>query len=56
MSVFPDDIDAPPRSWVERAYPKLIRFNRLDKGGHFAAWEQPELFTSELRTAFGSLR
>jgi pimeloyl-ACP methyl ester carboxylesterase len=56
VSVFPDDIDAPPRSWVERAYPKLIHFNRLDKGGHFAAWEQPELFTSELRTAFRSLR
>ena len=56
VSVFPDDADAPPRSWVERAYPKLIHFNRLDKGGHFAAWEQPELLTSELRTAFRSLR
>jgi len=56
VSVFPDEIYAAPRSWVERAYPKLIYFNRLDKGGHFAAWEQPELFTSEMRKAFKSLR
>ena len=45
-----------PRSWTERAYPKLIYYNKLDKGGHFAAWEQPELFSSELRAAFQSLR
>lgn len=56
VSVFPDEIYAAPRSWTERAYPKLIYFNKLDKGGHFAAWEQPELFTSELRAAFKSLR
>jgi pimeloyl-ACP methyl ester carboxylesterase len=56
VSVFPDEIYAAPRSWTERAYPNLIHFNRLDKGGHFAAWEQPDLFTNELRTAFRSLR
>jgi pimeloyl-ACP methyl ester carboxylesterase len=56
VSVFPDEIYAAPRSWTERAYPNLIHFNRLDRGGHFAAWEQPMLFTSELRTAFRSLR
>jgi pimeloyl-ACP methyl ester carboxylesterase len=56
VSVFPDDIYAAPRSWVERAYPKLIHYNKLDKGAHFAAWEQPELFVGELRTAFKSLR
>jgi pimeloyl-ACP methyl ester carboxylesterase len=56
VSAFPDEIYAAPRSWAERAYPKLIHYNRLDKGGHFAAWEQPHLFTEELRTAFRSLR
>jgi pimeloyl-ACP methyl ester carboxylesterase len=56
VSVFPDEIYAAPRSWTERAYPKLIHYNRLPKGGHFAAWEQPELFTQELRAAFKSLR
>jgi pimeloyl-ACP methyl ester carboxylesterase len=45
-----------PRSWTERAYPKLIYYNKLDKGGHFAAWEQPELFSQELRAAFKSMR
>ena len=45
-----------PRSWTERAYPKLIYYNKLDKGGHFAAWEQPQLFAQELRAAFKSLR
>ena len=49
VSVFPDEIYAAPRSWTERAYPKLIHFNRLDKGGHFAAWEQPDLFSAEMR-------
>jgi pimeloyl-ACP methyl ester carboxylesterase len=44
------------RSWAERAYPNLIYFNEVDKGGHFAAWEQPQLFTEELRAAFWSLR
>ena len=56
VSVFPDEIYAAPRSWVERAYPKLIYYNRLDKGGHFAAWEQPALFTAEMRAAFRPLR
>jgi pimeloyl-ACP methyl ester carboxylesterase len=56
VSVFPDDIYTAPRSWVERAYSKLIHYNRLPKGGHFAAWEQPELFAPELRAAFRSLR
>jgi pimeloyl-ACP methyl ester carboxylesterase len=56
VSCFPDEIYAAPRSWAEKAYPKLIYYNKLDKGGHFAAWEQPELFTAELRAAFRSLR
>jgi pimeloyl-ACP methyl ester carboxylesterase len=56
VSVFPDDIYAAPRSWTEKAYPKLIHYNRLPKGGHFAAWEQSEFFTAELRAAFRSLR
>src|SRR5438132_992780 len=56
VSVFPDEIYAAPRSWTEKAYPKLIHYNKLPKGGHFAAWEQPELFAAELRTAFRSLR
>ena len=56
VSAFPDDIDVPPRSWAERAYPKLIHYNRVDKGGHFAAWEQPQLFSQEVRTGFRSLR
>ncbi|MGJ5176463.1 epoxide hydrolase family protein [Bradyrhizobium oligotrophicum] len=56
VSVFPDEIYAAPRSWAEKAYPKLIHYNRLDKGGHFAAWEQPALFCAEMRTAFRPLR
>ena len=56
VSAFPDEIYAAPRSWAEQAYPKLIYYNKLDKGGHFAAWEQPALFSSELRAAFRSLR
>jgi pimeloyl-ACP methyl ester carboxylesterase len=56
VSVFPDEIYAAPKSWAEAAYPKLIYYNKLDKGGHFAAWEQPELFSAELRAAFKSLR
>ena len=55
VSAFPDELYPPPRSWVERAYPKLMHYNQLDKGGHFAAWEQPEFLVSELRTAFKSL-
>jgi pimeloyl-ACP methyl ester carboxylesterase len=56
VSVFPDELYAAPRNWAEKAYPKLIHYNKLDKGTHFAAWEQPELFTAELRTAFRPLR
>jgi pimeloyl-ACP methyl ester carboxylesterase len=56
VSVFPDEICPAPRSWVEQAYPKLIHFNELEKGGHFAAWDQPELFVSEVRTGLRSLR
>jgi pimeloyl-ACP methyl ester carboxylesterase len=56
VTVFPDEIYAAPRSWAERTYPKLIYFNKLDKGGHFAAWEQPELFVGEMRKGFRSLR
>ena len=56
VSVFPDEIYAAPRSWTEQAYPNLIHFNRLAKGGHFAAWEQPQVFTEELRETFRSLR
>ena len=56
VSVFPDEIYAAPRSWAEKAYPRLIHYNRLERGGHFAAWEQPELFCAEVRTAFRTLR
>ena len=56
VSVFPDELYPAPRSWAERAYPKLIHFNKLPKGGHFAAWEQPKLFSEELRAGFRSLR
>jgi pimeloyl-ACP methyl ester carboxylesterase len=57
ISVFPDELYQAPRSWAERAYPNnLIHYNKLDKGGHFAAWEQPDLFCTEIRAAFRSLR
>jgi pimeloyl-ACP methyl ester carboxylesterase len=56
VSVFPDEIYAAPQGWTEKAYPKLIHYNKLPKGGHFAAWEQPESFTMEVRAAFKSLR
>ena len=57
ISVFPDELYQAPRSWAERAYPtNLIHYNKLDRGGHFAAWEQPDLFTAEMRAAFRSLR
>jgi len=56
VSVFPDELYPAPRSWTERAFPKLIYFNKLDKGGHFAAWEQPTLLVQELRAGFKSLR
>jgi pimeloyl-ACP methyl ester carboxylesterase len=56
VSAFPDEIYTAPKSWSERAYPKLIHYNRLPKGGHFAAWEQPAAFTAEMRASFKSLR
>jgi len=56
VSVFPREAYVAPRSWVERAYPNLIHYNQVERGGHFAAWEQPELFTNELRNAYRSLR
>jgi pimeloyl-ACP methyl ester carboxylesterase len=56
VSVYPDELYQVPRSWAEKAYPKLIHYNKLDKGGHFAAWEQPQSFTEEVRTGLRSLR
>jgi pimeloyl-ACP methyl ester carboxylesterase len=56
VSAFPDEIYAAPKSWAEKAYPKLIHYNKLPKGTHFAAWEQPELFVGEMRASFKSLR
>jgi pimeloyl-ACP methyl ester carboxylesterase len=56
VSVFPDELYPTPRSWAERAYPKLIYYNTHDKGGHFAAWEQPQLLTEDLRAGFRPLR
>ena len=56
VSVFPDELFQAPRSWAEQAYPNLVHFNEVDRGGHFAAWEQPELYASELRAGFRSLR
>jgi pimeloyl-ACP methyl ester carboxylesterase len=56
VSVFPDELYPAPRSWAEKAYPKLIHYNKLPKGGHFAAWEQPAFLVNELRTGLKSLR
>jgi pimeloyl-ACP methyl ester carboxylesterase len=56
VSAFPDEIYTVPQNWAEKAYPKLIHYNKLSKGGHFAAWEQPQAFTEELRASFKSLR
>ncbi len=56
VSSFPREIIPVARSWAERAYPNLVYFNKLEKGGHFAAWEQPELSAGEMRAAFRSLR
>ncbi len=56
VSVFPDELYPAPRSWAERVYPKLIHYNKVEKGGHFAAWEQPQLFSEEVRAGLGSLR
>jgi pimeloyl-ACP methyl ester carboxylesterase len=56
LSVFPDEVYHTPRTWAERAYPNLIHYNQLDKGGHFAAWEQPKLLVDEMRAGLKSLR
>jgi pimeloyl-ACP methyl ester carboxylesterase len=56
VSVFPGELYQAPRSWAERAYPKLVRYNQLDRGGHFAAWEQPQLFSEEVRAGLRPLR
>ncbi len=56
VTVFPGEIYRAPKSWAERAYHHLIYFNEVDKGGHFAAWEEPDLFATEIRAAFRSLR
>ena len=56
FTAFPDEIFVAPRSWVEQGYPTLTYYNEADRGGHFAAWEEPELFSTELRAAFSSLR
>lgn len=56
FTTFPGEIWAAPRSWVETVYPGVAYFNEVDKGGHFAAWEEPELFAREVRAAFSALR
>ena len=56
FTTFPDEIFAAPRRWVEQIYPTLAYFNEADRGGHFAAWEEPELFAAEMRAAFRALR
>jgi hypothetical protein len=56
MSVFPRELYQAPRSWAERAYPNLIYFNEVGEGNHFAAWQEPDIFTKELRAAFRTLR
>jgi pimeloyl-ACP methyl ester carboxylesterase len=56
VSAFAEEIYQAPKSWAEKAYPKLIHYNSFDKGTHFAAWEQPKLFVDEMRAAFKSLR
>jgi pimeloyl-ACP methyl ester carboxylesterase len=56
VSVFPDELYLVSRNWAEKAYPKLVHYNQVEKGGHFAAWEQPEIFVNEVRAGFKSLR
>ncbi len=56
MSAFPDEVINVPRHWVEKAYPNMVYYKKHDKGGHFAAWEQPELLVNDLREGFKSLR
>ncbi len=56
FTAFPDEIFVAPQSWVEKVYPNVAYFNEADRGGHFAAWEEPELFSEELQAAFSSVR
>jgi hypothetical protein len=56
VSAFPDEVVQIPRTWAEQAYPKLFYYQKHEKGGHFAAWEQPQLFVEDLRAAFKLLR
>ena len=56
VTVFPDELYPAPQSWAEKAYPKLVHYNRVEEGGHFAAWEQPQILSQELRDTFRSLR
>jgi hypothetical protein len=56
VSVFPNEAYQAPRSWAEQAFPNLIYFNQVDRGNHFAAWQEPDIFTTEVRAAFRSLR
>jgi pimeloyl-ACP methyl ester carboxylesterase len=56
VTVFPEDVYRPPESWAKRAFPNLVYFNEVDRGGHFAAWQHPQLFCEELRSAFSLLR
>jgi pimeloyl-ACP methyl ester carboxylesterase len=56
VSAFPDEVYQVPRSWAELAYPKLVHYNKVEKGGHFAAWEQPEILVQEVRAGLRSLR
>jgi hypothetical protein len=56
VTAFPDELYQAPKSWTEKAYPKLIYYNKVDKGGHFAAWEQPKIFVDEMRASFKSFR
>jgi hypothetical protein len=56
FTTFPGELFAAPRSWVEQAYPTLVYFNKVDRGGHFAAWEEPQLFSEEMRAAFRMIR
>ena len=56
FTTFPDEIFQAPRTWVEKSYPTMNYFNKAERGGHFAAWEEPEIFSSELRNAFRSVR
>ena len=56
ISAFPDELYQAPRSWAERAYPKLIYYQKHDRGGHYGAWEQPQLLSEDLRAGFRSLR